>query len=72
MIDQPAPADAYPDDQLDESGIPNVPSDHAALAEFEDEFMPCGEGHCRCYCPTRAHACGCDCPRDEDGELLEE
>lgn len=36
---------------------------------------PCGEGHCRCDGQGAEHAdcaCGCDCPRDEDGQLIDE
>jgi hypothetical protein len=41
----------------------------------DDGRQPCGEGHCRCYGTSSAHvdcACGCDCPRDDDGQLLED
>lgn len=40
-----------------------------------DRPQPCGEGHCRCYGEGAEHAdcaCGCDCPRDEDGQLIDE
>ncbi|GIH29380.1 hypothetical protein Aph01nite_76900 [Acrocarpospora phusangensis] len=40
----------------------------------DDRPMPCGEGHCRCYgigYEHADHACGCDCPRDEEGDLDE-
>lgn len=37
----------------------------------DDENFPCGEGMCRCYCDTWHGPCGCDCPRDEDGQLIE-
>ncbi|WP_329616458.1 hypothetical protein OG244_28430 [Streptomyces brevispora] len=36
---------------------------------------PCGEGHCRCYGVGSEHidhACGCDCPRDGDGQLIDD
>lgn len=39
----------------------------------EDDRQPCGESHCICYGQGSEHydcACGCDCPRDDDGELL--
>ncbi|MFD9603304.1 hypothetical protein [Streptomyces sp. NPDC059970] len=40
---------------------------------LDDVREPCGESHCRCYGEGAEHyecACGCDCPRDSDGELL--
>ena len=40
-----------------------------------DEPQPCGEGHCRCYGQGSEHAdcaCGCDCPRDDDGQLIDD
>ncbi|MCX4750966.1 hypothetical protein OG455_41530 [Kitasatospora sp. NBC_01287] len=43
--------------------------DHLMSSE-DDDREPCGEGMCHCYCPSREHACGCDCPRDEDGQLV--
>ncbi|HET6636813.1 MAG TPA: hypothetical protein VFH77_17490 [Streptomyces sp.] len=36
---------------------------------------PCGESMCRCYGSGPEHAdcaCGCDCPRDADGQLVDE
>jgi hypothetical protein len=39
------------------------------------ENQPCGEGHCICYGVGPDHAdcaCGCDCPRDEYGQLIHE
>lgn len=36
---------------------------------------PCGEGHCRCCGVGPEHAdcaCSCDCPRDEDGQLIDD
>lgn len=50
----------------------------AAIAAWDadsDRREPCGEGHCRCYGTGAEHAncaCGCDCPRDEDGQLVDE
>lgn len=40
-----------------------------------DQNEPCGEGHCRCYGQGSEHAgcaCGCDCPRDADGQVIED
>lgn len=46
----------------------------AATAD-DERREPCGEGHCRCYGQGAEHAecaCGCDCPRDEDGQLVDD
>lgn len=35
----------------------------------------CGESHCICYGVGPEHydhACGCDCPRDADGQLIDD
>jgi hypothetical protein len=40
-----------------------------------DRPEPCGEGHCRCDGTGSEHAdcaCGCDCPRDEGGQLIDD
>ncbi|WP_157851774.1 hypothetical protein [Streptomyces monomycini] len=37
--------------------------------DFSD-VEPCGEGMCHCYCPDNAHPCGCDCPRDDEGQRI--
>lgn len=40
-----------------------------------DEKQPCGESGCLCYGVGPDHAecaCGCDCPRDADGQLIHE
>lgn len=49
--------------------------DEAVLDAQDEEKQPCGEGHCRCYGVGSEHAecaCGCDCPRDDDGQLIED
>src|SRR5207237_409916 len=38
-------------------------------ADEDDEREPCGENHCLCYCIGDCHACGCDCPREPDGQV---
>jgi hypothetical protein len=48
--------------------------DTRGLPESE-EHEPCGESMCRCYGTGSEHAdcaCGCDCPRDDDGQLIED
>lgn len=43
--------------------------------QSNEDREPCGEGHCRCYGVGPEHAncaCGCDCPRDEDGQLIDD
>lgn len=36
-----------------------------------DADEACGENSCHCYCTgAQHHACGCDCPRDNDGQLI--
>jgi hypothetical protein len=45
------------------------------VGEQQAEREPCGEGHCRCYGTGTEHAdcaCGCDCPRDDDGQLIDD
>lgn len=38
-----------------------------------DDREPCGEGMCRCDHYGEQHGpCGCDCPRDDYGQLIEE
>lgn len=44
---------------FDEQGEP--------IETVDDEDEACGEGHCRCYCiGGPGHACGCDCPHQDD------
>lgn len=38
---------------------------------MSDDEMPCGEGHCICYC-SGGHVCGCDCWRCDECRQLEE
>lgn len=47
--------------------------DEAVLDAQDEQNQPCGEGHCHCYgvgSDHYNHACGCDCPRDDDGQLI--
>lgn len=39
---------------------------------MSDHPDACGENSCICYCTHAAHPCGCDCPRDDDGQLIED
>lgn len=58
-------SEMHEDDQIDE----------AQLDAQDEENQPCGEGHCRCYgvgAEHYDHACGCDCPRDEDGQVIKD
>ena len=41
----------------------------------DDDREPCGESGCICYGSGPDHAdcaCGCDCPRDDYGQLIHE
>jgi hypothetical protein len=39
----------------------------------QDDREPCGESGCLCYHYGGKHGpCGCDCPRDDYGQLIEE
>lgn len=47
---------------------------HPEVDPDADRREPCGESGCLCYGVGPEHAdcaCGCDCPRDEDGQLLD-
>jgi hypothetical protein len=69
--DNPQPLAADP---TDAAGIA-AEAGAILLALCPTDRQPCGEGHCICYGVGPDHAecaCGCDCPRDIDGQLIHE
>ncbi|MEW1803218.1 hypothetical protein ACIGO7_35380 [Streptomyces virginiae] len=45
-------------------------TEQPAEPETADDDWPCGENMCQCSC-WRGHACGCDCPHDEECECAD-
>ena len=45
------------------------------MPDYTSDREPCGESGCICYGSGSDHAgcaCGCDCPRDDYGQLIQE
>lgn len=45
------------------------------MDNYSTNRQPCGENSCHCYGTGPDHvdcACGCDCPRDDYGQLIDE
>lgn len=40
------------------------------MTDYLDDTEPCGEGMCHCDCAQQHGPCGCDCPRDDYGQLI--
>jgi hypothetical protein len=63
-------------DELDRLAAANFPAELGGpRPTSDDDREPCGESGCICYGTGPDHAdcaCGCDCPRDEDGQRIYE